>query len=316
MLRIAYFAKGAAPELQPVGSDWRSAKPRLVLDLANPAAPSSGSGSSLLVVLDQPVGSGHRQRPAHLVVDHRVRHPLNAHAKPRAGPVDDIARPAAALQLWHANDAYPWTRHGTAEYPAIAFWSAGVSERNQEDPAHLDRAWGWVQTPTNTSGSYSRTTLYALAGDTGAGPLEASLRSASWEKADPTGPGIPALAEMSLRPSAASRPLRYFGLQRERTVGQEPELSLVIGGDFPLANPVPGSIVPSLQLPSGFAVSDANKLERRRPMRAVRPEALLDAGATPTWFEPADLLQWSMSVIVDADDLDPVPAGGGGPSAA
>lgn len=319
--RIAYFVDGRGADLQPFDGTWAAAQPRLVLDLANPGAEANCTGSSLLIVLRGP-SSGTRVRPDYLIVDHRLRHPLTAHAAP-TGSDDRKAAPrtAAALQTWHANVDDPWVRHGDVHYPQLAFWAAGVSERNWEDPAHPDRAWKTVNGPKFDDQFYAATTLYALATDKSAGSstLEGALRRAG-ERPDPEGMGIPALAGIGLAPyTAGAKPLRTFGLQRVEADEQGPvRLEPVLGGEFALFNPVPGVRQPSLELPSGFSVSRPNKLDNRRVLRAQRTKVRLTTGPGPDWLKRSGPTSWRFSLMIEADDLDllPTPNGPKAPLAA
>ncbi len=248
-----------------------------------------------------------RRRPEFLVADQRLRHPLNAHAPPRVGdPPEVVSRSAAALQLWHRNTVDPWEKHGNVRYPQLAFWAAGVSERNREDPGHLDRAWNWTQTPTGADGSYAPTSLHELA--TATTPdwrtLEGRLRrKTSWERADPAGCGLPALSAKGVRPTALGpRPRRFFGLQRLLADGDNPaRLTAVVGAEFPLADPPAGARDLSMQLPSGFAVSRASKLENSRRMRAQQRDP------DPDWLQAATTLVWTFNLEIPADDLDLLP---------
>lgn len=134
--RIAWFVDGAGDRLQPLGQRlseppgalWKAAIPRLLLDLANPEDPTEALGSSILIILPRP--GTERKRPDYIVVDHRLRHPLNAHAVGDAP--GDTPRTAAAVQTRQANISDPWMRHGDVRYPQLAFWAAGVSERNRQ----------------------------------------------------------------------------------------------------------------------------------------------------------------------------------------
>jgi hypothetical protein len=308
--RVAYFVDGGGAELQPLGPAWRSARPRLVLDLANPGSEQDASGSSLIIALRAPGAS--RRRPDFLILDHRLRHPLSAHAPPRAGDTQEtVSRTAAALQLWHRNGPDRWRTEGAVAYPTVDFWAAGVSERNREPAGHPERAWSWTQTASADDGSHPATTLYGLASDTSAG-LESRLRSVSWRTADPTGKGIAALSEKGLRPTDLKTPIKYFGLRRigETPDGDPAHLRPVVGADFPLTNPHPGEVGLALRLPSGFAITRADKLDNRRAARAELVASESPA-ADPVWLEPASALTWRFSLDFDAGDLDLVPSPSG-----
>lgn len=305
--RIAYFVDGAGAGLQPLGLQWRNARPRLVLDLANPDGEADASGSSLIVALGAPGAS--RRRPYFLILDLRLRHPLNAHAPPRPGdPAEVVSRTAAALQLWHANGSDRWTTVSAVAYPTVDFWAAGVSERNREPTGHPERAWSWTQTPADDDGTYPPTTLYGLAAETSGG-LKSRLRSVGWKAADPAGRGIAAVSPTGLRPTDLKTAVKYFALQR---IGETPDddpthLRLAVGADFPLANPDPGESGPALRLPSGFAITRPSKLDNRRAARAELVEAQGPA-SDPAWLEPASALKWRFSLDFDAGDLDLVPS--------
>ncbi len=307
--RIAYFVDGVGDRLQPFGEDWQAAIPRLILDLANPASIGTASGSSILVVLPSPGTS--RKRPSYLIVDHRMRHLLNAHAT--GDMPGEFSRSAAALQTWHANVDDPWLTHGSLRYSELAFWAAGVSERNREDSTDLARSWGWTQI-AKVGGLYPPTTLYALASDrvVGAATLEGMLRAVAWRRADGNGGGIPAVRKIGIRPNAETAPVRGFGLQRIPADHHNPmRLAPVLFGDFPIETATADAAVRSLALPSGFNISAVSALNVRRPLRAV--QVLGDVGnvTTAEWLRPGSTVNWQFSLEIPAEALDKVPTSTG-----
>ncbi|MBW6530515.1 hypothetical protein KZ820_07180 [Sphingomonas sp. RRHST34] len=325
--RIAYFVDGTGERLQPLGQRmdqplgiaWKTAIPRLVLDLANPDDPAEALGSSILVLLPSPQAV--RQRPDYIVVDHRLRHPLNAHAEG-----DAIGKPtcaAAALQTWHSNVSDPWMRHGNLRYPALAFWAAGVSELNQETLGHLDRSWKWTNAvpeldPVSGLSHYTSTSLYALSGVDAEvlGPLAEGLQVTQWRKARADGRGMPLLEKKGLRTNFDRAPIRGFGLRRRSTTTpadpNTPErITPVLFGNFPIETQLESPGRRALLLPSGFTISATNALDNRRRLRAELDLPPIGDGASAEWLVPARTIQWRVSVAIPADELDPLPSGVG-----
>ncbi|WP_156667884.1 hypothetical protein [Rhizobium sp. WYCCWR10014] len=310
--RIAYFVDGSGETVQPIGPTWADAQPRLLLDLANPETAAASTGSSIIIVLPAPGTT--RKRPTHIIVDHRLRHPLNAHAT--GDVVSEPSMSAAALQTWHANVDDQWIAHGNERYPALGFWAAGVSERNRENRADLAQSWGSIRMPQGHGGSQP-TSLFALAsnaGDKMGGPftLEGMLRGVTWRRADRAGRGIPAVDEIGIRPNGDTPPIRGFGLQRVAESEHYPRsLVPVLSGDFPIETRSIGSAKRALKLPSGFSITPETALKDRRPFRAIGTSLNITPGSPIDWLAIGSPVQWNMSLEIAADALDRVPTSSG-----